>query len=311
MLTGNQSHLTEFLLLGLTTDPKQQMWLFAIFLAMYLINVVGNSVIIAAIRGDVCLHTPMYFFLSNLSLADICFTTVIVPAMLVNMITQRKTITFGQCLTQMYFFVAFGTTDSFLLAAMAIDRYVAICNPLHYTTTMSPRRCLLLVVVSWVVSHLHSLTHTVLMARLSFCGSNIIHHFFCDVQPLLTLSCSDTSVNELVTFTEGSFVLMSSLIFIIVSYVYIARAVLRVPSGGGRYKVFSTCGSHLTVVALFYGTIISVYIRPSSTYSVTKDRVVTVIYTVATPMLNPFIYSLRNKDMKQALRKLTGRVRIT
>ncbi|XP_004716539.1 olfactory receptor 1L6-like, partial [Echinops telfairi] len=215
------------------------------------------------------------------------------------------------CLTQMYFFVAFGTTDSFLLAAMATDRYVAICNPLHYTTTMSPRRCLLLVVTSWVVSHLHSLTHTILMARLSFCGSNIIHHFFCDVQLLLALSCSDTSVNELVTFTEGSFVLMSSLIIIIVSYVYIARAVLRVPLGGGRYKVFSTCGSHLTVVALFYGTIISVYIRPSSTYSVTKDRVVTVVYTVVTPMLNPFIYSLRNKDMKQALRKLTGRVRVT
>ncbi|XP_004712669.1 olfactory receptor 1L6-like [Echinops telfairi] len=307
MPRGNQSHITEFLLLGLTADPKQQLWLFAIFLAMYLINVVGNSVIIAAIRGDVRLHTPMYFFLSNLSLVDICFTNVIVPKMLANMMTKRKKIPFAQCLMQMYFFVACAITDSFLLAAMAIDRYVAICNPLHYTTTMSPRRCLLLVVASWVVSHLHSLTHTVLMARLSFCGSNIIHHFFCDVQPLLTLSCSDTSVNELLAFTEGSFVIMSPFIFIIVSYVYIARAVLRVPSGRGRYKVFSTCGSHLTVVALYYGTAISVYIRPSSTYSVTKDRVVTVVYTVVIPMLNPFIYSLRNKDMKQALRKLTKR----
>ncbi|XP_006890731.1 PREDICTED: olfactory receptor 1L6-like [Elephantulus edwardii] len=307
MLRGNQSYITEFLLLGLTTDPKQQTWLFASFLIMYLINVFGNSVIIAAIQGDARLHTPMYFFLSSLSLVDICFTTVIVPQMLVNMLTQRKTIPFAQCLTQMYFFVAFGITDSFLLAAMAIDRYVAICNPLHYTTTMSPRRCLLLVTVSWVVSHLHSLTHTILMAQLSFCRSNVIRHFFCDVQPLLTLSCSDTSVNELLAFTEGSFVIMSPFIFIIISYVYITRAVLRVPSGGGRYKVFSTCGSHLTVVALFYGTIISVYIRPSSTYSITKDRVVTVIYTVVTPMLNPFIYSLRNKDMKQALRKLTRR----
>ncbi|XP_075415166.1 olfactory receptor 1L6-like [Tenrec ecaudatus] len=307
MLRGNQSHITEFLLLGLTTDPKQQIWLFAIFLAMYLINVVGNTVIIAAIRGDVRLHTPMYFFLSNLSFVDICFTNVIVPRMLANMMSKSKRVPFAQCLMQMYFFVACAITDSFLLAAMAIDRYVAICNPLHYTTTMSPRRCLLLVVASWVVSHLHSLTHTVLMARLSFCGSNIIHHFFCDVQPLLTLSCSDTSVNELLAFTEGSFVIMSPFIFIIVSYVYIARAVLRVPSGGGRYKVFSTCGSHLTVVALYYGTAISVYIRPSSTYSVTKDRVVTVIYTVVIPMLNPFIYSLRNKDMKRALRKLTKR----
>ena len=304
MMRGNQSHITEFLLLGLTSDPKQQVWLFASFLAMYLVNVGGNSVIIAAIRGDAHLHTTMYFFLSNLSLVDICFTTVIVPQILVNMLTQRKAILFAQCPAQMYFFVAFGTTDSFLLAAMALDRYVAICHPLHYTTTMNPRRCFQLVTASWLVSHLHSLTHTILMARLSFCGPNVIHHFFCDVQPLLTLSCSDTSLNELLAFTEGSFVIMSPFIFITVSYVYITRAVLRVPSGRGRYKVFSTCGSHLTVVTLFYGTVISVYIRPSSTYSVMKDRVITVIYTVVIPMLNPFIYSLRNKDMKQAMKKL-------
>ncbi|XP_044782618.1 olfactory receptor 1L4-like [Bubalus bubalis] len=303
-MRGNQSHITEFLLLGLTSDPKQQVWLFVSFLAMYLVNVGGNSVIIAAIRGDAHLHTTMYFFLSNLSLVDICFTTVIVPQILVNMLTQRKAILFAQCLAQMYFFVAFGTTDSFLLAAMALDRYVAICHPLHYTTTMNPRRCFQLVTASWLVSHLHSLTHTILMAHLSFCGPNVIHHFFCDVQPLLTLSCSDTSLNELLAFTEGSFVIMSPFIFITVSYVYITRAVLRVPSGRGRYKVFSTCGSHLTVVTLFYGTVISVYIRPSSTYSVMKDRVITVIYTVVIPMLNPFIYSLRNKDMKQAMKKL-------
>ena len=304
MMRGNQSHITEFLLLGLTSDPKQQVWLFVSFLAMYLVSVGGNSVIIAAIRGDAHLHTTMYFFLSNLSLVDICFTTVIVPQILVNMLTQRKAILFTQCLAQMYFFVAFGITDSFLLAAMALDRYVAICHPLHYTTTMNPRRCFQLVTASWLVSHLHSLTHTILMARLSFCGPNVIHHFFCDVQPLLTLSCSDTSLNELLAFTEGSFVIMSPFIFITVSYVYITRAVLRVPSGRGRYKVFSTCGSHLTVVTLFYGTVISVYIRPSSTYSVMKDRVITVIYTVVIPMLNPFIYSLRNKDMKQAMKKL-------
>ncbi|KAL6090188.1 hypothetical protein STEG23_036004 [Scotinomys teguina] len=307
MLRENQSHITEFLLLGLTSDPKQQVWLFASFLAMYLVNVIGNSVIIAAIQGDAHLHTPMYFFLSNLSLVDICFATVIVPQMLVNLLTQKKTILFTQCLSQMYFFVAFAITDSFLLAAMAIDRYVAICNPLHYITTMSPRRCRLLVIASWTVSHLHSLTHTILMGRLSFCGPNVIHHFFCDVQPLLTLSCSDTSINELLAFTEGSAVIMSPFIFIIVSYVCITWTILRVPSVGARYKAFSTCGSHLTVVTLFYGTAISVYIRPSSTYSVTKDRVVTVVYTVVIPMLNPFIYSLRNKDIKQALKKLTRR----
>ncbi|XP_010842412.1 PREDICTED: olfactory receptor 1L4-like [Bison bison bison] len=307
MTRGNQSHITEFLLLGLSSDPKQQVWLFASFLVMYLVNVGGNSVIIAAIQGDVRLHTPMYFFLSNLSFVDICFTNVIVPRMLANMQSKSKKFPFTQCLTQMYFFVACAITDSFLLAAMALDRYVAICHPLCYTTTMNPRCCLQLVTASWLVSHLHSLTHTILMARLSFCGPNIIHHFFCDVQPLLMLSCSDTSLNELLAFTEGSFVIMSPFIFITVSYVYITRAVLRVPSGRGRYKVFSTCGSHLTVVALYYGTAISVYIRPSSTYSVTKDRVVTVIYTVVIPMLNPFIYSLRNRDMKQALRKLARR----
>ncbi|XP_027410293.1 olfactory receptor 1L4-like [Bos indicus x Bos taurus] len=307
MTRGNQSHITEFLLLGLSSDPKQQVWLFASFLVMYLVNVGGNSVIIAAIQGDVRLHTPMYFFLSNLSFVDICFTNVIVPRMLANMQSKSKKVPFTQCLMQMYFFVACAITDSFLLAAMALDRYVAICHPLRYTTTMNPRRCLQLVTVSWLVSHLHSLTHTILMAHLSFCGPNIIHHFFCDVQPLLMLSCSDTSLNELLAFTEGSFVIMSPFIFITVSYVYITRAVLRVPSGRGRYKVFSTCGSHLTVVALYYGTAISVYIRPSSTYSVTKDRVVTVIYTVVIPMLNPFIYSLRNRDMKQALRKLARR----
>ena len=307
MTRGNQSHITEFLLLGLTSDPKQQVWLFASFLVMYLVNVGGNSVIIAAIRGDVRLHTPMYFFLSNLSFVDICFTNVIVPQMLANMQSKSKKVPFTQCLTQMYFFVACAITDSFLLAAMALDHYVAICHPLRYTTTMNPRRCFQLVTASWLVSHLHSLTHTILMAHLSFCGPNVIHHFFCDVQPLLMLSCSDTSVNELLAFTEGSLVIMSPFIFITVSYVYITRAVLRVPSRRGRYKVFSTCGPHLMVVALYYGTAISVYIRPSSTYSVTKDRVVTVIYTVVIPMLNPFIYSLRNRDMKQALRKLARR----
>lgn len=202
MTRGNQSHITEFLLLGLTSDPKQ-VWLLPSFLVMYLVNVGGNSVIIAAIRGDVRLHTPMYFFLSNLSFVDICFTNVIVPQMLANMQSKSKRSLHPVHLTQMYFFVACAITDSFLLGAMALDRYVAICHPLHYTTTMNPRRCFQLVTASWLVSHLHSLTHTILMAHLSFCGPNVIHHFFCDVQPLLMLSCSDTSVNELLAFTEG------------------------------------------------------------------------------------------------------------
>uniref|UniRef100_A0A8D1F649 G-protein coupled receptors family 1 profile domain-containing protein n=1 Tax=Sus scrofa TaxID=9823 RepID=A0A8D1F649_PIG len=306
MTRGNEIHITEFLLLGLTSDPRKQVWLFASFLAMYLVNVAGNSVIIAAIRGDARLHTPMYFFFSPLSSVDICFISIIVPSLLANILRKGKRVPFAEFLTQMYFFVAFGITDSFLLAAMAIDHYVAICNPLHYTTTMNPRRCLMLVITSWLVSHLHSLTHTILTFRLSFHGPNIIHHF-CDVQPLLTLSCCVASVNELLAFTEGSFVIMSPFLFIIVSYVCITRAVLRVPSGRGRFKVFSTCGSHITVVTLYYGTSISVYICPLSTYSVTKDGEVTVIYTVVIPMLKLFIYSLRNKDLKQALKKLAGR----
>uniref|UniRef100_A0AC11E0E9 Uncharacterized protein n=1 Tax=Ovis aries TaxID=9940 RepID=A0AC11E0E9_SHEEP len=302
MTRGNQSHITEFLLLGLTSDPKQQVWLFASFLVMYLVNVGGNSVIIAAIRGDVRLHTPMYFFLSNLSFVDICFTNVIVPQMLANTQSKSKKVPFTQCLTQMYFFVACAITDSFLLGAMALDRYVAICHPLHYTTTMNPRRCFQLVTASWLVSHLHSLTHTILMAHLSFCGPNVIHHFFCDVQPLLMLSCSDTSVNELLAFTEGSLVIMSPFIFITVSYVYITRAVLRVPSG----RVFSTCGSHLTVVTLFYGTVFLVYFQPSSSCSADTGVVASVVYTMVTPVLNPFIHSLRNSDMKGALWRLLG-----
>uniref|UniRef100_A0A8C0M6Z6 Olfactory receptor n=1 Tax=Canis lupus familiaris TaxID=9615 RepID=A0A8C0M6Z6_CANLF len=311
METKNYSSESGFVLLGISSSPQLQKPLFAIFLIMYLVTVVGNVLIILAIQSDSRLHTPMYFFLSNLSFTDICFTTVIVPNMLANLLSETKVISFvpfAQCLTQMCFFVAFGITDSFLLAVMAVDRYTAICNPLLYSMTMSPRRYLLLVMVSWVLSHLHSLTHMILMARLSFCGPNVIHHFFCDVQPLLTLSCSDTSINELLAFTEGSFVIMSPFALITVSYIFITHAVLRVRSERGRYKVFSTCRSYLIVVALFYGTIIFVYIHPSSTYSVTKDHVVTVIYTVVIPMLNPFIYSLRNKDMKQALKKLLRRV---
>uniref|UniRef100_UPI003753E818 consOR1 n=1 Tax=synthetic construct TaxID=32630 RepID=UPI003753E818 len=302
----NQSSVSEFLLLGLSSQPEQQNLLFALFLSMYLVTVLGNLLIILAISSDSHLHTPMYFFLSNLSFTDICFSSVTVPKMLVNIQTQSKSISYAGCLTQMYFFIAFGNLDSFLLAVMAYDRYVAICHPLHYTTIMSPRLCVLLVALSWVLSNLHALLHTLLMARLSFCASNEIPHFFCDLSPLLKLSCSDTHVNELVIFTEGLLVIVTPFLCILVSYVRIVSTVLKIPSAKGKWKAFSTCGSHLTVVSLFYGTIIGVYFQPLSTYSV-KDTVATVMYTVVTPMLNPFIYSLRNKDMKGALRKLLSR----
>ncbi|XP_023057445.1 olfactory receptor 1L4 [Piliocolobus tephrosceles] len=309
METKNYSSSTSgFVLLGLSSNPQLQKPLFAIFLIMYLVTVVGNVLIILAIYSDPRLHTPMYFFLSNLSFMDICFATVIVPKMLVNFLSKTKVISYVGCLVQMYFFMAFANTDSYLLASMAIDRLVAICNPLHYDVVMNPRHCLLMLLGSCSISHLHSLFHVLLMSRLSFCASHVIKHFFCDTQPVLKLSCSDTSSSQMVVMTETLAVIVTPFLCIIFSYLRIIVTVLRIPSVAGKWKAFSTCGSHLTVVVLFYGSVIYVYFRPLSMYSVVKDRVATVMYTVVTPMLNPFIYSLRNKDMKGGLKKLRDKI---
>ncbi|NP_001378410.1 olfactory receptor 1N2-like [Equus przewalskii] len=302
----NQSSVTGFLLLGLSERPEQQPLLFGIFLGMYLVTVVGNLLIILAIGFDPHLHTPMYFFLANLSFADGCFSSTIVPRMLVNIRTHNQTISYGECLAQMYFFMMFGGLDDFLLGVMAYDRYVAICKPLHYSTLMSPLVCVLLLTASWVLTNLAALLHTLLMARLSFCAGNTIHHFFCDVIPLLQLSCSDTCTNQVALFTVGSIVLTGPLSLITLSYAYIFSTILRVPSASGRQKSFSTCGSHLTVVFLFYGAAIGVYLCRSPSQSRGQYTIAAVFYTVVTPMLNPFIYSLRNKDMKTALRRLFG-----
>uniref|UniRef100_A0A8C8YHT7 G-protein coupled receptors family 1 profile domain-containing protein n=1 Tax=Prolemur simus TaxID=1328070 RepID=A0A8C8YHT7_PROSS len=301
---NNQSSVSEFLLLGLSEKPEQQPLLFGIFLAMYLATVVGNLLIVLAIGSDPHLHTPMYFFLANLSFADACFSSTTVPKMLVNIQTHGQTIPYGGCLAQMHFFMMFGALDDFLLGVMAYDRYVAICRPLHYSTLMSPLVCLLLLAACWLLTNLAALVHTLFMARLSFCAANAIRHFFCDVVPLLQLSCSDTSTNQIALFTVGSVILTGPLFLIILSYACIVSTVLRVPSTSGRQKAFSTCGSHLTVVFLFYGAAVGVYLCPPSSQSEGKDRVAAVFYTVVTPMLNPFIYSLRNKDMKTALRRL-------
>ena len=228
--------------------------------------------------------------------------------MLVNLLSETKSISYVGCLVQMYFFMAFGNTDSYLLASMAIDRLVAICNPLHYDVAMSPRHCLLLLLGSCTISHLHSMLRVLLMSRLAFCASHIIKHFFCDTQPVLKLSCSDTSSSQMVVMTETLAVIATPFLCILFSYLRIIFTVLRVPSVAGKWKAFSTCGSHLSVVVLFYGSIIYVYFRPLSMYSVVKDRVATVMYTTVTPMLNPFIYSLRNKDMKRGFRKLRDRI---
>ncbi|XP_047389134.1 olfactory receptor 1F1 [Sciurus carolinensis] len=303
----NQSGISEFLLLGLSRQPQQQQLLFLLFLIMYLVTVLGNLLIILAISTDSRLHTPMYFFLSNLSLVDICFSSTTVPKMLANHVLGTQTISFSGCLTQMYFLFMFVDMDNFLLAVMAYDRFVAICHPLHYTTKMTHQLCALLVAGSWVIANLNVLLHTLLMARLSFCADNAIPHFFCDVTPLLKLSCSDTHLNELVILTEGALIMVTPFVCILASYVHITCAVLRVPSSRGRWKALSTCGSHLAVVSLFYGTIIAVYFNPSSSHSAEKDTAATVLYTVVTPVLNPFIYSLRNRDLKGALRRVVGR----
>ncbi|XP_074079755.1 olfactory receptor 1N1-like [Macrotis lagotis] len=301
---GNQTIVSEFLLQGFSRWPEHQHFFFGLFLCMYLITMTGNVLIFLAIISEARLHTPMYFFLASLSFADIGLSCSIVLKMLHNLYMEYHTISYKGCLTQLYFSLSFGDMDSFLLAVMAYDRYMAICHPLHYTTVMSPQLCVLLVIVSWVITNLHALLHTLLMAKLSFCGVREVAHFFCDISPLLKISCSSTHLNELIVSFVGEPVLAIPFLCTLVSYICIVSAILRMPSsGGGRRKAFSTCGSHLSVVCMFYGTIFSVYLCPSTTFS-TKDIVASVLYTVATPMLNPFIYSLRNKDMKMALGSL-------
>ncbi|XP_006874056.1 PREDICTED: olfactory receptor 1361-like [Chrysochloris asiatica] len=308
----NQSSVSEFLLLWLSRQPQQQQQLlFGLFLSMYLVTVLGNLLIILAISTDSHLHTPMYFFLSNLSFVDVCFSSTTVPNMLTNHILGSQSISFPGCLTQLYFLIVFGDMDSFLLSVMAYDRFVAVCHPLHYTTKMTPQLCALLVSGSWGICNLNALLYTLLTARLSFCANNMIPHFFCDLSALWDLSCSDTLLNEMVILTEGAIIVITLFVCILVSYICITCAVLRVPSTKGKWKAFSTCGSHLAVVSLFYGTIIAVYLNPSSSHSAETGTAATVMYTVVTPMLNPFIYSLRNKDLKGALRKAISRKRFS
>ncbi|XP_028390481.1 olfactory receptor-like protein DTMT [Phyllostomus discolor] len=304
MEMGNQSIISEFFLQGLPIEPDQQDLFYALFLAMYLTTVSGNFLIIILIQLDSHLHTPMYLFLSNLSLSDLCFSSVTIPKMLYNMQSQDPSIPYAGCLVQMYFFLFFADLESFLLVAMAYDRYVAICSPLHYTTIMSPKLCVSLVVLSWVLTTFISLLHTLLMARLSFCADNVIPHFFCDMSALLKLSCSDTQINEMVIIILGGLVVIVPFFLIFSSYTRIVSSILKVPSARGIHKAFSTCGSHLSVVSLFYGTIIGLYLCPSSNNSTFKETVMAVMYTVVTPMLNPFIYSLRNQDIKGALLRI-------
>ncbi|XDB52581.1 hypothetical protein AB1E18_006120 [Capra hircus] len=305
MKPGNQTHVLEFSLLGFFQDSENQHILFELFLSMFVVTVLGNLLIILAISSDSHLHTPMYFFLSNLSFADVCFTSTTVPKMLVNIQTQSKSISYADCITQMYFFMVFGGMDTFLLTVMAYDRFVAICHPLHYTIIMNPCLCGLLVLVSWFISLSYSLILSLLMLRLSFCTNWVIPHFYCELAQVLTLACSDTLISYILLYVVIGFLGIVPFSGILFSYIRIVSSILRIPSAHGKCKAFSTCASHLSVVSLFYGTGLGVYL--SSDSSSWRGMIASVMYTVVTPMLNPFIYSLRNRDIKSALQKILRR----
>ncbi|XP_055975695.1 olfactory receptor 7D4-like [Sorex fumeus] len=307
MEAANQTKASQFLLLGLSKDPNLQPVLFGIFLSMYLVTVLGNLLIILASISDPRLHTPMYFFLSNLSLVDICFTTTTIPRMLVSIQMQSQAISYVGCLTQVYFFMVFVSLDDILLTIMAYDRYVAICHPLHYTVIMNPRVCVCLVLVCWQVLICMALWHILLVARLTFCMDTEIPHFFCELAQLLKVACSDILINNICLYLSTVLLIIVPLGGILYSYSKIVSSLVRMSSGKGKSKAFSTCGSHLSVVSLFYGTGLGVYLSSANTHVSEKSSVASVMYTVVTPMLNPFIYSLRNKDVKGALGRLLSR----
>ncbi|XP_064136670.1 olfactory receptor 7G3-like [Loxodonta africana] len=308
MESENQTGVAEFHLLGFSDNPELQLLLLGMFLTMYLVTVLGNLLIILAVNSDSHLHTPMYFFLSNLSFSDICFSTTTVPKMLVNIQTQSKSISYTGCLTQICFFLVFACLENCLLAAMAYDRFVAICHPLRYTVIMHFHLCGLLILFSLFISITNALLHSLMVLHLSFCTDLEILQFFCELPQVLKLACSDTLLNNILLYFMTSIVGGGTLLVIIFSYMQILSSLLKMPSTGGMYKAFSTCGSHLSVVSLFYGTGFGVYLNSAATVSSRKSAVASVMNTMVTPMLNPFIYSLRNKDMMDALQKLISKI---
>ena len=304
MEPGNDAQISEFILLGFSEEPGLQPLIFGLFLSMYLITVFGNLLIILAISSESHLHTPMYFFLSNLSFVDICFISTTVPKMLWNIQTQSKVITYEGCITQMYFFLLSAVLDIFLLTVMAYDCFVAICHPLHYTIIMNPWICGLLVLVSWIMCILNSLLQSLMMLQLSFCTNVEIPHFFCDLSQMTQLACSDNFLNYMVIYFTTVLLGSGALTGILYSYSKIVSSIRRITSTQGKYKAFSTCASHLSVVSLFFSTSLGVYFSSAATHSSHSSATASMMYTVVTPMLNPFIYSLRNKDIKGALKRL-------
>ncbi|XP_077003408.1 olfactory receptor 5J3-like [Tamandua tetradactyla] len=303
MAHWNHTTVKEFLLIGLTENPNLQIPLFLLFSLIYFVTLVGNWGMIILIWLSSQLHTPMYFFLSNLSFCDICSSTVFAPKMLVNFLSEHKSSIFLGCVLQSFFFAVFVTTECILLSVMAYDRYVAIANPLLYTVNMTQRVCVQLVLTSYLGGLINSITHTVGLLKLDFCGPNIVNHYFCDVPPLLSLSCSDPHINEMLLLIFSGVIAVFTFIIIMVSYICVIIAIQRIRSAEGRRKAISTCASHLTAVTLLYGSVSFSYIQPSSQYSLEQEKVSAVFYTLVIPMLNPLIYSLRNKDVKDAAKR--------
>ncbi|XP_065421296.1 olfactory receptor 6B1 [Chrysemys picta bellii] len=299
----NNTRFQEFILMGFPTVPELQVLLFMGFLVAYLLTLLENVVIITLIKTNDNLHKPMYFFLSNLSFLEAWYITVTVPKLLVNFLLESKSISFVGCMTQLYFFSSLICTECVLLAVMAYDRYVAICNPLRYPVMMTHQLCLQLAVGSWLVGFLASMLKVIFISQLSFCGSNVINHFFCDISPLLNMACTDMTVAEIVDFILALFILLVPLSITIVSYVCIIGSILRIPTAQGKRKAFSTCASHLTVVVIFFSATLFMYARPKRIHPFDLNKLVSVVYTIVTPMLNPFIYCLRNQEVKGALRR--------
>ncbi|XP_056425790.1 olfactory receptor 2G3-like [Hyla sarda] len=296
----NYTTVEEFILLGVTSLPNIQRILFVIFVPCYIISLKGNIVIIIISRISSRLHTPMYFFLSHLSFLDICHTSVIVPVMLIHFLSVRKSISFNGCVTQMFIHLSLGGTECYLLLSMAYDRYVAICAPLHYTNIMHPVLCIKMATSSWMGGIINSLIHTVFAMQLPYCGPNVLNHFFCEIPSVLELACADTSLNKTVIFFFAILVVMGPFFLILITYGYIISSILKISTSSGRKKAFSTCASHIIVVSLFYGTIIFMYMRPGSTHVANQDKMASLFYSVVAPMLNPLIYTLRNKDVTKA-----------
>ncbi|XP_008055177.1 olfactory receptor 5M10 [Carlito syrichta] len=308
MFFRNHTVVTEFTLLGLTEDPVLEKILFGLFLVIYLITLAGNLCMILLIKTNSHLQTPMYFFLGHLSFVDICYSSNITPNMLYGFLSDHKTISYVACFTQCLLFIALVITEFYILASMALDRYAAICSPLHYSSKMSKNICISLVTVCYMYGFFNGLSQTLLTFHLSFCGSLEINHFYCADPPLILLACSDTYVKKMAMFVVAGFTLSSSLFIILLSYFFIFGAILRLRSAEGRQKAFSTCGSHLMTVTIFYGTLFCMYLRPPSEKSVEESKVIAVFYSFLSPVLNPMIYSLRNKDVILAMQQIIRRI---